>query len=381
LRKIGESALETLYASAEKSSQEDIDNENQEINELSYLKILLDSVSEYVIILNKNRQILFANKSFLEYLGIKDVSKILGARFGESMNCIHSSEISGCGTTEYCQVCGAVNSILNCLETGQGEGECRILLKSGDALDLLAKSTSFKINNNEYIILSMADKTDENRRRMLERIFFHDILNNAGGIYGFSDVLNKQFQATSFEGGIANNIFMLSKELIDEIESQKELTSAENKEITVQKEKINSLAIIKFLASKYQLHSLSAEKHIIVSDNSDSIDFERDPVLLKRILGNMTKNAIEASVDNQTITLSCQKTDDTLCFNVHSEPYIPRKIQLLIFKRSFSTKEPGRGLGTYSIKLFGERYLGGKVSFESNEESGTTFSLCLPINN
>ena len=51
-----------------------------------------------------------------------------------------------------------------------------------------------------------------------------------------------------------------------------------------------------------------------------------------------------------------------------------------IFQRSVSTKaERGRGLGTYGMKLLGERYLGGEVSFVSTEEAGTTFSVRLPI--
>jgi sensor histidine kinase regulating citrate/malate metabolism len=46
-----------------------------------------------------------------------------------------------------------------------------------------------------------------------------------------------------------------------------------------------------------------------------------------------------------------------------------------LFQRSFSTKGNGRGIGTYSIKLLTENYLKGKVSFFSNEEEGTVFSI------
>jgi sensor histidine kinase regulating citrate/malate metabolism len=33
----------------------------------------------------------------------------------------------------------------------------------------------------------------------------------------------------------------------------------------------------------------------------------------------------------------------------------------------------GRGIGTYSMKLFGEKYLKGKVWFTSSAENGTSF--------
>jgi sensor histidine kinase regulating citrate/malate metabolism len=56
-----------------------------------------------------------------------------------------------------------------------------------------------------------------------------------------------------------------------------------------------------------------------------------------------------------------------------------QEIQLQIFQRSFSTKGEARGIGTYSIKMFTEQYLGGKVSFVSNPTEKTVFSISLPM--
>jgi sensor histidine kinase regulating citrate/malate metabolism len=50
-----------------------------------------------------------------------------------------------------------------------------------------------------------------------------------------------------------------------------------------------------------------------------------------------------------------------------------------LFKRSFSTKGLDRGLGTYSMKILGERYLKGKVYFTTSEEDGTSFFFDLPL--
>jgi sensor histidine kinase regulating citrate/malate metabolism len=50
-----------------------------------------------------------------------------------------------------------------------------------------------------------------------------------------------------------------------------------------------------------------------------------------------------------------------------------------LVQRSFSTTGGGgRGIGTYSVKLFGERYLKGRVAFVSREQEGTTFSFAVP---
>ena len=46
---------------------------------------------------------------------------------------------------------------------------------------------------------------------------------------------------------------------------------------------------------------------------------------------------------------------------------------------SFSTKgDPGRGIGTHSVKLLTEKYLNGEVRFVSRPGEGTTFRVTVP---
>ena len=66
-------------------------------------------------------------------------------------------------------------------------------------------------------------------------------------------------------------------------------------------------------------------------------------------------------------------------FSVNNPGVIPDDVGLQIFQRSFSTKGHGRGLGTYSMKLFGENYLNGKVYFQSDDKKGTTFTIELKL--
>ena len=54
-------------------------------------------------------------------------------------------------------------------------------------------------------------------------------------------------------------------------------------------------------------------------------------------------------------------------------------MQTQVFQRAFSTKGKGRGLGTYAIKLFSEKYLQGTVAFTSTEADGTLFRASYPV--
>ena len=107
--------------------------------------------------------------------------------------------------------------------------------------------------------------------------------------------------------------------------------------------------------------------------------FVSDPVLLCRILGNLTKNALEATPEGGVITLWCRQEGRGLSISVHNEGVMPEPSQLQVFQRSFSTKGEGRGLGTYGSRLLAERYLQGEVSFSSTKAAGTTFTVSLPL--
>jgi sensor histidine kinase regulating citrate/malate metabolism len=84
-------------------------------------------------------------------------------------------------------------------------------------------------------------------------------------------------------------------------------------------------------------------------------------------------------VAGDTVTMGCKGLSGRVEFYVHNPANMPRSVQLQIFRRSFSTKGTGRGLGTYSIKLLSERYLRGVVGFESAPEAGTTFHASYPL--
>jgi len=98
------------------------------------------------------------------------------------------------------------------------------------------------------------------------------------------------------------------------------------------------------------------------------------------VINNMIKNALEAIVREGRITIECIKNPEGIVIRVHNPGIMSDTVKKQVFQRSFSTKGKGRGLGTYSMKLLGERYLGGKISFTTSKKKGTMFSLELPLN-
>ncbi|MDQ7825068.1 MAG: HAMP domain-containing sensor histidine kinase [Candidatus Eremiobacteraeota bacterium] len=372
--------IPTSFAPAERLKGEALQKQVDEIKKNSLIKQILDIVPGFTVILNECRQIVFINKPFLDFLGIKEEKQALGLRPGEVFTCAHSDESEGgCGTTEFCQVCGAVGTILTSQQGQECRSECQIMMKSGDALDLNVSGAPFEVQGQKFTFFSVLDASAEKRRKNMERIFFHDVLNTTGGLYGYADLLCESLPESGETKNFATLIFNLTGNVIEEIESQKSISAAENMELIIKKEEADSLDVIKEIADLYKSHIVAHNKHIIIAPDSEAVKFQTDRLLIKRVLGNMVKNALEASKESQKVVILCYLNSNRIVFKVHNDGYIPRDAQLQIFKRSFSTKGKGRGLGTFSIKLLTERYLRGKASFKTSEFEGTDFVVEFPL--
>ncbi len=368
----------TAYAPAERATLHELKNQNELMKHDNILTQVADSVSSLVVILNKERQIVYGNKTFLSMLGPTASENLIGKRPGEAINCMHACQSEGgCGTTQFCSVCGAVNAILEAQQGTQSAKECRIITNENDALDLKVTATPYYLNEEQYIFFAVADISNEKRRQTLERVFFHDILNSAGGISGLSSIMPMISDMDEMTE-TAEIINRAANFLVDEIKSQRMLTVAESGDLVLSFTQIESLTILKELGELYSQHEVIRDKILSIDKNSVSGHAITDSVLLRRVLGNMVKNALEASTAGGKVILSCSLTEDAIRFTVHNGTNMPQEIQLQLFKRSFSTKGIGRGIGTYSMKLFGEKYLKGKVGFESTENDGTTFFIEIP---
>ncbi len=368
----------TYFASPERASQESLQEQQHLISQQELVKKFLNSVPDIIAVLNENRQIVYANQALTTMLGLNDTTEVCGLRVGEAVDCIHAFELEGgCGTTEFCRVCGAMRAILAGQKGQSDVQECRIQRRDGSALDLRVWASPLTLENENLTILSMVDISYEKRRHALERIFFHDVLNTAAALRGLSELM-KDTSLEEMEGALVT-ITNLSDQLIDEIRAQRELVAAENHELIPHPMKVNSLDLCLRTIKFYRNHSYAAGRIIQIDPDTANIDFNSDRILLNRVLGNLIKNALEASIPNQIIHFGCKSENGRLIFWVQNSSYMPREVQLQIFQRSFSTKGSGRGLGTYSIKLLTERYLKGEVSFTSSEENGTTFYVSYPL--
>lgn len=371
--------LSTEFAPAERASREEILTQARKLPQIPLLHSFISSVFDIVLVLNKDRQIVMANDKFFRFLGTRDSGSFLGQRFGEALSCVHAHETpGGCGTSEFCRACGAIGAILSSQLGNVSAQEWHLSRKDVvEPLDLRVYASPLKENDYQFTIFAVSDISHEKRRKALERIFFHDVLNTAGGLRGFVELLKHSDPSEAEE--LKTPILELAQQLVEEIKAQRDLVAAENNELSITFIPTKSAAVMHEVCDGYRNHDAARSKTLMVDPESVETEFLTDPTLLRRVIGNMVKNALEASGENEMVHLSCRSSKTGIEFLVHNPRFMPRHVQLQVFQRSFSTKGPNRGLGTYSMKLLGEQYLRGKVSFTSNPEGGTTFKIWLPL--
>ena len=83
-------------------------------------------------------------------------------------------------------------------------------------LDLRVTATPFEAEGNCFVLAAIEDISHEKRVAVLQRTFFHDVLNTAGCIEGYADFLVED--ATS-DLEVCKRLQVLSSQLIEEIRS------------------------------------------------------------------------------------------------------------------------------------------------------------------
>lgn len=124
---------------------------------------------------------------------------------------------------------------------------------------------------------------------------------------------------------------------------------------------------------------LVVPKNVEVKCNIDEdLEITTDPSYLRRILTNLSNNAIQAMPEGGRITISAMEFDDYIELTVSDTGVgVPNEVKDKLFKPLFTTKARGQGFGLAVVKKFVEQ-LDGQITFDSAPGSGTSFFIRLP---
>jgi signal transduction histidine kinase len=377
------SEMPTHFAPAEREDPERLASQHQRVGARFGRQGLMEYSPSIALVLNQHRQVVYFNFAVMENLGVKDPNAAIGKRPGELFQCVHSDEMpGGCGTAEACSGCGAILAILSSLAGFTKETrECLMTRRLADgsleSREFLVTVEPLTIQGEGFLFFAVQDIAGLKRREQLEEVLLHDIRNVATALMGQIEMLSLDFQD---EAGRIASLTSVVHGLCDELEGYRMLREAESRDLRLCLTEQDPRALVSEVVRVIGPLAAKNQRTIQLALSGGSISLRSDQALLRRIVWNMLKNAVEASTQAGLITVGVDLSAETVEVWVHNDEVIPREIAPRVFQRSFSTKGVGRGLGTYGIKLLTENYLGGTASFSSEHGKGTRFAIRLPKN-
>ncbi|MEI7817386.1 MAG: sensor histidine kinase [Desulfuromonadales bacterium] len=372
--------METYFAPPVRHTKEEIDEDIKIASTHPLIDEVMKASSGMFAVLNEQRQLVAINESFLKTMGIENAAEVMGLRLGEYVRCVHACEMpGGCGTSKYCSTCGSVVATLTSLDTDEtAENTCTIKTERDyKELDLYfnVRSHPIKIEEHKFLLLFLQDISIHQQWAYLEQTFLHDISNIMQGLIGTSELLNDESKVTKTR---LDTMGQLSRRLAQEVEIQKTLSTTLSHAYQPLYNKLTVHLIFDELSNIYNNHPLAIDRNLSFTYPEEDISFHSDHALVTRTLVNMVSNALEATTKNGWVTVKVETSGDTIIFCVWNPTVIPETVAIRMFQRNFSTKDGlGHGIGTFSMKLFGEKILGGQISFTSTDAEGTTFRFAL----
>ena len=373
--------MNTYFAPAERCTKEQLQQEIRLISRNPVIDGLMMSLSGIIVVLDEHRQVIAVNDTMLEMLGYADAGEVLGLRPGEVLHCIHAHEEPwGCGTTKSCITCGAAIAIVASLKTDKPQERicAATVMKDGKKIEICFQVRSYpiKFEVQRFLLLFMQDITNQQAWASLERVFFHDINNILTGLLGTADLLTMEAEDHKLVKTLQQQILRLKKE----IDIQRVLSQTKKEYYQMVYHQISVLEVMQELRNFFSSHPAARGKSLILPETIPHVSITTDFSLLLRVLTNMVTNAFEATDPAGEVKIGINEGEKTIAFTVWNQQVIPDDIRLRIFQRHFTTKTGvGRGIGTFSMKLFGEDFLKGKIDFTSSADDGTFFTFTLPL--
>lgn len=344
---------------------------------------LLETVPAMVLVLDARRQVVHASRSLLGYAGTQDqpmaMAAALGQRPGELFSCVHSAEAAhGCGATRACVQCGVLRSLRDAAAGAVAEDEGRMLLRRKGrlaAVTVTARAVAMDFAGRPFLLLYLQDVRDRHASEIMEGLFLHDALNALNGIIGAAGLLHEETEGEPHE--LAGMVLERAGHLEHEIRAYRMLLDAEKSELDLHPGPVDPGATCAALARLFEAQARQQGVMLACAPGPQAALYT-DKRILVRVLENLVKNAVEASPQGGTVTVGHTATDHGVRFFVANEAVMPAEVRDQVFQRFFSTKGPGRGLGTYGVRLLTENCLRGEVGFTSEPGTGTVFHVELP---
>ena len=344
---------------------------------------ILEAMPGAAILLDPDRLIMASNSLFRALVGARDTAAIMGMHAGVALTCFHAGATPrGCAAAPQCEYCTQLAALRECIATQKRVVRMVTLqtrqANDGGAMEYRLHATPVRLDGANCVVVGFEDARSERRCQALERTLFVDLRASCQAV---SDAV-AQLRDPAFEpaglSGQAEFLAHLCQRVADQIDSQHELQLAETGLLDVEYEDIALAPFISGLLAYFRRFPIAAGRSLRSCQIPELVT-RSDRRILGRVLGQLLTNALEATPEGETVSVSCGQDVLGTRIAVHNPGVIPPQGQVMIFSRAYTTRSgAGRGVGLHYARMLTGYHLDGEIRFTSDEERGTTFEVRLP---
>jgi len=230
-----------------------------------------------------------------------------------------------------------------------------------------------------------ARKEAEQLREDIERITRHDLKTPLNGIISLPEMLLDSSNLNEDQREKIQMIRTAGYRMLDMINQSLSLYQMEQSTYECKASSIDIMPIIQDVKNDIQdlLNSYQVQLHVRVNgqhaSENGSFFLWGENWLCYSMLGNLLRNAIEASPPGERVTIDLEDQGSQMAkMTITSRSVIPEEIRHRFGQKHVTCqKRFGTGLGVYSARLIAET-MGGRFAWTSSWESGTAVSVYLP---
>lgn len=372
-RKLPEALKFRSPKALEKIIKERTDELSKKENELSSL---INNLPEVIIRVDKNYNILLANKA---YFNLVDSD-------GNNLELTNLKHIN----MNRNQIDEYQFNIDKAFEQNKTQYFEQTVKKKHSRYYYYAKIIPERISDKKTALCITSDITEQKKKELelkqvlnekenINRIIIHDVKSPIGTIQNLANLAIEDANEESIE--IFSAIESTSKKANAVINDLLGLSMISGK---IQKKKTNFAKFFNKIESN--IPQLAKDKEIKINfSNSYNGNILIEPILITRAIENLITNAIKFSYRNGEIFVRAKQIDNTLQIQIIDKGIgIPKNlISKVLDKRTIASRhgtegEATTGIGLYLVAQIIKKH-NGEILIDSEEGKGSTFSLQLPL--
>lgn len=229
------------------------------------------------------------------------------------------------------------------------------------------------------------DITDRKRaealREDVERMAKHDLKTPLGAVIGLPGEIRRAGPLTPEQQAFLGTIENAGDAMLALINRSLDLYKMECGNFVLNRTSVDVVKVLERIKAEAQSHirgkGISIGIEISGADNGSPFLVEADPELFQSMLSNMLLNALEASPESGSVSITLGK-NDAVFIAIRNQGEVPPELREVFFDK-YATSNPitGSGMGTYSARLIARTH-GGDITVDTSIPGQTVVTVMLP---